>query len=417
MAITWRNIAPVNHSASNALLVNGGNQIGRGLQSLQDAARTVQDSEIAEYEQAGADNTAQALNALNNFRADDNTGRGSFLESQSGLNVNQSELANANRQQTTAQNIRSLMMADDTKKNDAINTRVDKVNSAFDSSIDYSTGKAFAKDADLNNKQKVDNFKQFAKDNIAINEGAGVVNSRALDAYLDRLAKESALKSKSTNNFTSINSGRQILDQTTGKVTDNPNYKSTGLNDDGIALSSINPTTGKPYTIAERKAQGFMKRGEEALADMDNQINGGYNPASISEKLIAGVPLIGNLLASKEHQQYVQASDNFLKAVLRDESGAAIPETEIASYTRTYTPQIGDSIEVVEQKRKSLDFLQEQFRIKSGLGEDFTFNAPKPPKSNASNADTPDSTNFTNKGNNAQNYSLEELQRLAGGAQ
>ena len=58
--------------------------------------------------------------------------------------------------------------------------------------------------------------------------------------------------------------------------------------------------------------------------------------------------------------------DDVLKAVLRDESGAAIPDSEIASYRETYSPRIGDSQEVVTQKRNSLDTLINQFKVKSG---------------------------------------------------
>ena len=71
----------------------------------------------------------------------------------------------------------------------------------------------------------------------------------------------------------------------------------------------------------------------------------------------AGVPLFGGYLQRKvmtpEQQQYKQAADNWIRANLRKESGAAIPPEEMRLEYETYFPLPGESAAVVEQKRQA----------------------------------------------------------------
>jgi hypothetical protein len=52
-------------------------------------------------------------------------------------------------------------------------------------------------------------------------------------------------------------------------------------------------------------------------------------------------------------QQYNQAKNNFVSAVLRQESGAAISDSERASYEKQYFPQPGDSADTIAQKAQN----------------------------------------------------------------
>jgi hypothetical protein len=56
---------------------------------------------------------------------------------------------------------------------------------------------------------------------------------------------------------------------------------------------------------------------------------------------------------SPQQQQNDQARRNFISAVLRKESGAAIGVEEYANEERKYFPQIGDSPEVIKQKQEA----------------------------------------------------------------
>jgi hypothetical protein len=60
---------------------------------------------------------------------------------------------------------------------------------------------------------------------------------------------------------------------------------------------------------------------------------------------------IGNALLDDDFQMYKVAADNFIRAVLRKESGAAIAANEYIGAFRDYLPLYGDSDRVVEQKR------------------------------------------------------------------
>jgi len=60
-----------------------------------------------------------------------------------------------------------------------------------------------------------------------------------------------------------------------------------------------------------------------------------------------------NALSPAEQQQLTQAKRNFVTALLRKESGAAISQGEFATADRQYFPQVGDSPEVIEQKAQN----------------------------------------------------------------
>jgi len=73
--------------------------------------------------------------------------------------------------------------------------------------------------------------------------------------------------------------------------------------------------------------------------------------------IASSVPLVGdslkNLFQSPETQQYAQAARAWIRAKLRDESGAVIGTEEEANEFRTYFPVTGDSNKVVQQKAEA----------------------------------------------------------------
>lgn len=82
----------------------------------------------------------------------------------------------------------------------------------------------------------------------------------------------------------------------------------------------------------------------------------------------SGLPLgIGNQVISEDYQKARQYAEEFLSAVLRKDTGAAITEQEMQIYGRTYLPQPGDSAEVLQQKRMARRQAVED--LKRGLGD------------------------------------------------
>lgn len=114
---------------------------------------------------------------------------------------------------------------------------------------------------------------------------------------------------------------------------------------------------GKPLTESQGKASGFAIRAEDAdrlIREVGK--NGEVQPGLIKRSLEA-VPLIGeslgtiaNVTQSPEQRQIEQAQRNFINAVLRQESGAAIAESEFNNARKQYFPQPGDDAETIANK-------------------------------------------------------------------
>jgi len=129
---------------------------------------------------------------------------------------------------------------------------------------------------------------------------------------------------------------------------------------------------GKPLTETQSNAVAFGMRAVESnkiATDLENK--GVANTGVIRTVLggtVSGTPIIGEKLEqnvrstfnvlpefaggpSPEQQQNDQARRNFISAVLRKESGAAISPTEYVNEERKYFPQLGDSDKVIKQKQ------------------------------------------------------------------
>lgn len=116
------------------------------------------------------------------------------------------------------------------------------------------------------------------------------------------------------------------------------------------------PSGAKPLPKPDRPAsteytaRGFADKATQANASLQALIARGFDPAAISTGFGALSP---NLMKSSEVQQSEQALRQFVNAVLRRESGAAIPETELRNYRKQYWPETGDSQETLAQKTES----------------------------------------------------------------
>lgn len=118
-----------------------------------------------------------------------------------------------------------------------------------------------------------------------------------------------------------------------------------------------NPTVGEQAaagqramgTEGERLTAGFATRMESAdkmLADLEGQKIG---PSGWSET--AGrLPVIGNALIGEGQQRYRQIEGDWIRAKLRKESGAAIPDSEMEDEGKVYFKRPGDVDAVVAQK-------------------------------------------------------------------
>ncbi len=124
------------------------------------------------------------------------------------------------------------------------------------------------------------------------------------------------------------------------------------------AITPLAGFPGKPLTEFQGKSAAFGDRAIKADTIL-TQLGSTYSPAAINAKnSIEGVPLIGGAMGAatnkfgltSQDQQAEQAQRDFINALLRQESGAAIGQSEFENAKKQYFPQPGDKAEVLSQK-------------------------------------------------------------------
>jgi|GEM_PF-610973 len=98
---------------------------------------------------------------------------------------------------------------------------------------------------------------------------------------------------------------------------------------------------------------------------------GGQGTRGIIDSALQGLPFIGgsgvvNSVVSPERKQAQQAAAEFLSAILRKDTGAAITQQEFDIYGPMYLPMPGDDRKTLEQKALAREGALES--IKAGLG-------------------------------------------------
>ena len=123
---------------------------------------------------------------------------------------------------------------------------------------------------------------------------------------------------------------------------------------------NIRPVSGyqpksvdKPFTEAQGNAYGFGMRAQESNEIMRKLEKQGVTSGGLMTRALGAVPVLGNYAVDPEIQRYQQAQRNFISAVLRKESGAAISPAEFENEAKKYFPQPGDSPEVIRQKAEA----------------------------------------------------------------
>jgi hypothetical protein len=127
----------------------------------------------------------------------------------------------------------------------------------------------------------------------------------------------------------------------------------------------------KALTESQGNATLFGARAKEADKVL-NEVGGNYSPAALSTKglveNVPGVSAVANALMGANEQKVDQAQRNFINAVLRKESGAAISPGEFASAKKQYFPEVGDKPEKLAQKAQNRTTAIQGLRMMSGEG-------------------------------------------------
>jgi hypothetical protein len=145
----------------------------------------------------------------------------------------------------------------------------------------------------------------------------------------------------------------------------------------------------KPLTESQGTSVAYGMRMAEADKLLTSLENKGLKDTGVIRGTVSGVagavPLIGesmskgvdnvfNLLPSimgglsPEQQQTLQARINFITAVLRKESGAAISQSEFATAEKNYFPAPGDDKTVISQKQRARATAIKAMKVQAGPG-------------------------------------------------
>jgi len=117
-------------------------------------------------------------------------------------------------------------------------------------------------------------------------------------------------------------------------------------------------------TEVQAKSEKFANKMETAEKNLSGIVNEGTSVAGRGLDMVPG----GNFLQSNNYQKYRQAQDNFITALLRDESGAAIGTAEFKRYERELFPQPGDGPAVIAQKAEARKTAIEAMKKSAGPG-------------------------------------------------
>jgi len=123
-----------------------------------------------------------------------------------------------------------------------------------------------------------------------------------------------------------------------------------------VGQAPYNPNQAK-MTETQSNANLFGTRANESNKILQ-RLEGKYSPAGIQfqESMVGslpGVSYIANKALSPETQQAAQAQRDFVTAILRKESGAAISASEFDNARKQYFDQPGDSNQVKAQKAQN----------------------------------------------------------------
>lgn len=136
------------------------------------------------------------------------------------------------------------------------------------------------------------------------------------------------------------------------------------------------PGANVKFTEGQSKDNVYATRAAGALEKLESPIDPN-NPnagtvadslTDLSDSLGAKVPMVGNFLKSQAYQVAETAGAEYLQAILRKDTGAAITEPEQKLYGLTYLPQPGDGPEVLAYKSEAR--IRALEAIKSGMNPD-----------------------------------------------
>jgi hypothetical protein len=214
-------------------------------------------------------------------------------------------------------------------------------------------------------KQEERQQRNRTADWLASQEG-GELFASAIRAGVPAGQAYEAFRKSKTGDFVVV--GKTLVDRRTGKVV----FQAPQT----ASMTRFNPATGQYETISgidpsqldlsegERTAVyygGRLGAANMLLAQYENE------GTKLGQAVLGKIPF-GELVQTEEYKLYRQAKEDFINALLRKESGAAIGQDEFARADQQYFPQPNDPPSVVEQKRQNRERAAELMKMSAGGG-------------------------------------------------
>lgn len=203
---------------------------------------------------------------------------------------------------------------------------------------------------------------------------AGASRASAASSYASaENSRASAAKTRQEREQGASSGQTQIVTDANGNVT--LVNKATGLARpatyaDGKTVGA-KVGSGSSGTEGERNASGYADRmtaAERLIQKVAKQSPGAQKP-TFTEQATGGVGMIANFSRDEERQQYRQAQEDWVRAKLRKESGAAIPSDEMEREISVYFPQINDGPKVIGQKADARKVAEGAMRQAAGRAQ------------------------------------------------
>lgn len=112
----------------------------------------------------------------------------------------------------------------------------------------------------------------------------------------------------------------------------------------------------KPATADERSSASYLIRMQEADPSIEQFFKTPNFDATSRRELVRELPqgdMLYKVVKNPDAQRYYNAVRTFINSVMRNESGAAIAESEFSSARDQYIPGPGDTAETIAQKRRN----------------------------------------------------------------
>lgn len=207
-------------------------------------------------------------------------------------------------------------------------------------------------DEDVSAEQLKELYPHIAKQIESENELASKKEDRNLQREFMTSSKEEQRKfQEEQNRLNREQKGEELMQRVQDRAADRDLKKE---------LKSMNEA---PIKQQQFKQANFARRLEQSEDVFNKLEQGGYNRADKLSALTSNLP---GFMKSSEAQQQEQAERNFVNAVLRQESGAAISPSEFSNAEKQYFPRAGDSPEVLAQKKANRQQVMRSFEAEAG---------------------------------------------------